>query len=118
MDNTSVKMKKLSASSADEGKAAISKTDAQTRIEKISAQSTEVMSGLVVISTSKRPIGKGGEVQVTMGWSSKTRAAAEAIRSGSSILGAATVQEKSGSKKIGTQTDHNGPENKKSKTDF
>ena len=61
------KNEKLSASSADEGKAAISKTDAQTRIEKISAQSTEVMSGLVVISTSKKPIGKGGEVQVTIG---------------------------------------------------
>ena len=64
-------MKKLSASNADEGKAEISKTDAQTRIEKISAQSTEVMSGLVVISTSNKPIGKGGEVQVIMGWSSK-----------------------------------------------
>lgn len=118
MNNTSVKMKKLAASSGEAPKAEISKSDVQTRVEQISSHADEVMSGLVLISSTKKPIGNGGEIQVTMGWSSKTRATAEAIRAGKPVPGNNSGQVKGGTNAVGTLTDENLPEKKKNKTDF
>lgn len=120
MNNTSVKMKKLTASSGEAPKAEISKNDVQTRIEQISSHADEVMSGLVMISSTKKPIGNGGEIQVTMGWSSKTRGTAEAIRAGKPIPGAGSSagQGKGGTNVVGTLNDQNLPEKKQNKTDF
>lgn len=118
MNNTSMKMKKLTASSGEVPKAEIGKNDVQTRIEQISSHADEVMSGLVMISSTKKPIGNGGEIQVTMGWSSKTRGTAEAIRSGKPIPASASGKTKGGTNAVGTLTDENLPETKKSKTDF
>jgi len=126
MNNTSVKMKQLSASSGEAAKAEITKNDVQTRIEQISSHADEIMSGLVVISSDKKPMGNGGEIQVTMGWSSKTRATAEAIRDGKPVPGAPSGQGKSKSKSqtkagansSGTLTDKNLPKKRNNQTDF
>lgn len=120
MNNTSMKMKKLTASSGEAPKAEITKNDVQTRIEQISSHADEVMSGLVMISSSKKPIGNGGEIQVTMGWSSKTRGTAEAIRAGKPIPGAGSSasQGKGGTNAVGTLNEENLPEKKQNKTDF
>jgi len=120
MNNTSMKMKKLTASSGAAPKAEISKNDVQTRIEQISSHADEVMSGLVMISSSKKPIGNGGEIQVTMGWSSKTRGVAEAIRAGKPIpgTGSSASQGKGGTNAVGTLNEENLPEKKQNKTDF
>lgn len=118
MNNTSIKMKKLSASTGEAAKADITKSDIQTRVEQISSQADEVMNGLVVISSTKKPIGNGGEIQVTMGWSSKTRATVEAIRAGKPVPGNTSGQAKGGTNAVGTLTDKNLPQKKKNKTDF
>ena len=120
MNNTSVKMKQLTASSGESPKAQITKNDVQTRIEQISSHADEVMSGLVMISSSKKPIGNGGEIQVTLGWSSKTRGTAEAIRAGKPIPGPARSARhgKSGTNVVGTLNDENLPEKKQGKTDL
>jgi len=120
MNNTSMKMKKLTASSGEAPKAEITKNDVQTRVEQISSHADEVMSGLVMISSSKKPIGNGGEIQVTMGWSSKTRGTAEAIRAGKPIPGAGSSasQGKGGTNAVGTLNEENLPEKKQNKTDF
>jgi len=118
MNNTSDKMKKLAASSGEAAKAEITKRDVQTRVEQISSHADEVMSGLVMISSTKKPIGNGGEIQVTMGWSSLTRATAEAMRAGRPIPGTASGQVEGGKNVVGTLTDKNLPEKKKNKTDF
>jgi hypothetical protein len=120
INNTSTKMKKLIASSGEAPKAEITKNDVQTRIEQISSHADEVMSGLVMISSTKKPIGNGGEIQVTMGWSSKTRGTAEAIRAGKPIPGAGSSasQGKGGTNAVGTLNGENLPEKKQNKTDF
>jgi len=121
MDNTSVKMKQLAVASGSDPKAQISKTDVQVRSETIVARADEVMSGLVTISSVKKPMGNGGEIQVTMGWSSKTRATAEAIRAGKPIPAnyvPSSGQASSGTNATGTLTPENLPETKKSDTDF
>jgi len=120
MNNTSVKMKKLTASSGEAPKGEITKNEVQTRIEQISSRADEVLIGLVMISSSKKPIGNGGEIQVTMGWSSKTRATAEAIRAGKPIPGAGNSagQGKGGTNVVGTLNEDNLPQKKQNKTDF
>jgi hypothetical protein len=120
MNNTSVKMKKLTTASGEAPKGEITKRDVQTRIEQISSQADEVMSGLVVISSNKKPIGNGGEIQVTMGWSSKTRGVAEAIRAGKPIPGSgnSASQGKGDTNAVGTLNSENLPEKKQNKTDF
>jgi len=120
MKNTSVKMKKLTASSGEAPKAEITKNDVQTRVEQISSRADEVMAGLVIISSTKKPIGNGGEIQVTIGWSSKTRGTAEAIRAGKPVPGAGSSagQGKGGTKAVGTLTEENLPQTKQNKTDF
>jgi hypothetical protein len=120
MKNTSVKMKKLTASSGEAPKAEITKNDVQTRVEQISSRADEVMAGLVIISSTKKPIGNGGEIQVTIGWSSKTRGTAEAIRAGKPVPGAGSSagQGKGGTNAVGTLTEENLPQTKQNKTDF
>lgn len=120
MKNTSVKMKKLTASSGEAPKAEITKNDVQTRVEQISSRADEVMSGLVIISSTKKPIGNGGEIQVTIGWSSKTRGTAEAIRAGKPVPGAGSSagRGKGGTNAVGTLTEENLPQTKQNKTDF
>jgi hypothetical protein len=120
MNNTSVKMKNLTAASGEKAKAEITKNDVQTRVEQISSSADEIMSGLVVISSVKKPIGDGGEIQVTIGWSSKTRATAGAIRAGKSTPGKAGAKSAAGkgSSDAGTLTDENRPKTKRNRTDF
>jgi len=122
MDNTSIKMKQLSATSGEAAKAEISKSDVQIRVEQITSQADEIMSGLVMISSDKKPMGNGGEIQVTMGWSSKTRATAEAIRAGKPVPGVSSDQgknkAKAGANATGTLTDKNLPKKKTNQTDF
>jgi hypothetical protein len=120
MNNTSQKIKKLSAASGSAAKAEITKSDVQVRVEQVLSHAEEVMSGLVTISSTKKPIGDGGEVQVTVGWSSKTRRTAEAIRSGRPLSGsgASPGRAGSGTNAVGTLTNENPPVTKKSNTDF
>ena len=121
MDNTSIKMKQLAASSGANPTAQISKTDVQTRVEQIASQANAVLSGLVTISVVKKPIGNGGEIQVTMGWSSKTQATAEAVRAGKPIpanYAPSSGQVSSGTNAVGTLNTENLPETKKSNTDL
>jgi hypothetical protein len=121
MSNTSSKIKKLNTSSGEAAKNEVSKVDVQTRIEEISSHADEVLSGLVVVSSVKKPVGSGGEVQVTMGWSSKTRGIAEAMRAGkplpSSGVGAAG-NVKNGTNTVGTLIEDNSPKRKESGTDL
>jgi hypothetical protein len=111
-------MKKLVAISGESSKATIDKSDVQTRVEQISSHADEVMIGLVAVSSAKKPIGSGGEVQVTLGWSSKTRDAVESIRSGKPFLGTTSKKGKTSNNSIGTLIDDNVPEKKQSQTDF
>ena len=120
MNNTSTKMKKLTAASGDAAKAEITKEAVQTRVEEISSHADEVMSGMVVIASAKKPIGNGGEIQVTMGWSSKTRGVAEVIREGRPLPDSAGSASggKGGTNAVGTFIEENLPQKKQNKTDF
>ncbi len=118
MSNIETKIKKLSGNGTDPAKIEVSKKVTETTVEEISSHADEVMSGLVTISTSKKPVGNGGDIQVTVGWSSKTRATAEAIRARRPLPGSAGAQGKGVGTGVGTLNDSNNPEIKKSKTDF
>jgi hypothetical protein len=120
MSNTETKIKKLTGAGTEPAKVEVSKNVVQTRIEEISSHADEVMSGLVTISTAKKPVGNGGDIQVTVGWSSKTRATAEAIRAGKPVPGTASAggQGKGVGNGVGTLNDANNPEKKTNKTDF
>ena len=120
MNNTATKMRNLTTSSGQAPKAEISKNDVQTRIEQISSRADEVMSGLVIMSSAKKPIGDGGEIQVTIGWSSKTRSTAEAIRAGQRLPGSSISpgRPNGATNAAGTLNDKNIPQVKLNKTDL
>ena len=116
MNNVSIKLKKLSAETGAGESAKISKTDVQQRVEQVVAHANEVLKGLVVIDSQKKPIGNGGTITITVGVSSKTQAVSDAIRSGKPIPGA--VGAGADTNTVGTLNNQNLPEKKKSKTDF
>ena len=121
MANISLKTKRLAASSGEpEPKAEVSKVDTQRRVESVVAIANEVLRGLIVLESSKTPVGKGGTIQVTVGVSSKSQAVADALREGKPVAGAAIRKptEKSDTNGVGTLTKENPAQKKKSKTDF
>ena len=120
MNNLSTKLKKLSAKSGEGPQAEISKTEVQTRVENVIAQADEVLRGLVVIESQKKPIANGGTITVTIGVSSKTQAVSDAIRSGRPISGRPISGRSGGTdtNAVGTLGTNNLPETKKSNTDF
>lgn len=117
MNNISTKLKKLSAKSGEGQQTEISKTDVQTRVESVVAHSDEILRGLVVIESKKKPIGNGGTITVTVGVSSKTEAVSDAIRSGKPVSGS-SASGGTDTNSVGTLGTPNLPETNKSKTDF
>lgn len=121
MENISVKTKRLMAKSGEaEPSAEILKTDIQKRVESVVAVANEVLRGLVVLESSKTPVGKGGTIQVTVGVSSKSQAVADAVRNGKPVTGTELLKPsgKQGTNGVGTLTNENSPQKKKTKTDF
>ncbi len=116
MNNISSKLKQLTAKTGAGPQAEISKSDVQTRVEQVVARADEVLRGLVVIDSQKKPIGNGGTITVTVGVSSKTQAVSDAIKSGKPVFG--SVGGGAGTNSVGTLNNENLPEKKKSKTDF
>jgi hypothetical protein len=116
MNNISTKLKQLTAKTGASPQAEISKTDVQTRVEQVVARADEVLRGLVVIDSKKKPIGNGGTITVTVGVSSKTQAVSDAIKAGKPISGSTGGGADTNS--VGTLNNQNLPEKKKSKTDF
>lgn len=122
MENVSEKIKNLSVQSTPENnsqtQASISKTDVQTRVEKIVSSADAILKGVIVLESVKTPVGSGGTVQVTVGISSKTQLASDALRSGNLAPSDSPGASNHSPTKPGTLTDKNTPETKKSKTDF
>jgi hypothetical protein len=110
------KLKNLSAKTGQGQAAEISKADVQQRVEQVVAHADEVLRGLVVIETKKRPIGNGGAITVTVGVSSKTQGVSDAIKSGRPISGA--TGSVADTNAVGTLNNQNLPDKKQSKTDF
>lgn len=118
MNNISTKLKQLTAKTGEGPQAEISKKDVQTRVEQVVAHADEVLRGLVVIDSKKKPIGNGGTITVTVGVSSKTQSVSEAIRSGNPISVSSGSHAGSDTNSVGTLGTKNLPEKKKAKTDF
>lgn len=118
MNNISTKLKHLSAKTGSGESAEISKTDVQTRVESVVAMADQVLRGLVVIESKKKPMGNGGTVTITVGVSSKTEAVSNAIREGRPVSGSAATNGGTDTNAVGTLGTPNLPETKKAKTDF
>jgi hypothetical protein len=118
MNNISIKLKYLSAKSGEGQSAEISKTDVQTRVESVVAHADEILRGLVVIDSKKKPMGNGGTITVTVGVSSKTEAVSDAIREGRPVSGASASNGGTDTNSVGTTGMPNLPETTKAKTDF
>ena len=116
MNNVSTKLKMLSAKTGEVQAAEVSKTDVQQRVEKVVANADEVLRGLVVIDSQKKPIGNGGTITITVGVSSKTQAVSDAIKTGKTVSGTAGGGADANS--VGTLNNQNFPEKTKTKTDF
>jgi len=123
LNSLTTKTKHLSRGSGGENPS-VSRESVKTIIEKIKNSSNEILSGIVVLSTDKKPSGENaGIVQVKVGISSKSLAAAEKIagaitqsfknRSGDSQSGA-TSGSQSGSQSAAPNT----RETKRSTSDF
>lgn len=79
MDRLSKKTKNLTSNGEVETKS-VSKEDVTVMSESIRSHSEAILTGVIVLAEEKVPHGSGGEIQVTLGQSSKTLEAAKATR--------------------------------------
>jgi hypothetical protein len=118
-NNIMTKFKESSKAGASQD-ANVSRTEIQQRIERVVSTSDEILRGVVVIETDKKPEASGGTITVVVGVSSKTQQTMDAIRSnqrqtpdGPSV--SADVEKRKGSRAV---ENPNTPEKKRAKTDF
>lgn len=81
VDRISKKTKNVSSDGKTQ-QATVKKEDVTVMTESIRSYSEAILTGVIVLSQEKVPHGSGGEIQVTIGQSSKTLAAAKAARQG------------------------------------
>ena len=118
MVNLTAKQKRSTDNGSGKPTVEISKTDLQTRLEKISSQADSILKGVIVLETQKTPKGNGGVIAVKVGVSSRTVAVATHVAdqlSGRSDISGGTGD---AAGMGGAAGGPNAPENKKAKSDF
>ncbi len=81
LDEASKKVKSLTTDGQNESKS-VSKESVKVTLESIRNSSEAILTGVITLYEIKQPRGNGGEVQVTVGLSSKTLKAAQQIGKG------------------------------------
>ena len=118
LDNTSEKLKRMSAKSGEEASIEVAKTTVKSSVERVVAIADEILDGVIVISTEKEPMGEGGNISVVVGVSSKTKKVSQALRSSTINLRGTSSKTGKSSGDAATMNKRNLPEKRRNKTDF
>ncbi len=118
MVNLTAKQKRSNDDGSGKPTVEVSKTDVQTRLEKISSQADSILKGVIVLESQKTPRGNGGVIAIKVGVSSRT--VAVATRVADQLDGRSDISGGNGSAAGmgGASGGPNVPEHKKSTSDF
>ena len=115
LEDLSEKVKNISSENGGSPSLNVAKTTVKTSVEQIIASSEAILSGLITISTEKKPIGDGGTITVVVGVSSKTMKAVQTLRNSQKNLNSPNAKRGT---YTGTFSKTNKREKTKTKSDF